>query len=62
MRHVLQVGKRFIQSDGDHYYTGYPGSSMTFEYNTECHYGAVSLPFLNPPSPTVHLNSLALFL
>lgn len=37
--HTL-VGKRFIQSDGDHYYTGYTSSSMALEFNTECHYGA----------------------
>lgn len=34
------VGKRFIQDDGDHYYTGYASSSMALEFNTECHYGA----------------------
>jgi len=34
------VGKRFIQTDGDHYYTGYSSSSMALEFNTECHYGA----------------------
>lgn len=34
------VGKRAIDGDGDHYYTGYDGSSMCIEYNTEqCHYG-----------------------
>lgn len=33
------VGKRFIQTDGDHYYTGYSSSSMALEFNTECHYG-----------------------
>jgi hypothetical protein len=37
--HTL-VGKRFIQEDGDHYYTGYSSSSMAIEFNTECHYGA----------------------
>jgi len=33
------VGKRSILADGDHYYTGYRASSMSVEYNTECHYG-----------------------
>lgn len=35
----IDAGKRFIQSDGDHYYCGFDGSSMTIEFNTECHYG-----------------------
>lgn len=36
----IPVGKRAIQQDGDHYYSGYSGSSMCIEYNTEsCHYG-----------------------
>ena len=35
----IPVGKRFIQSDGDHYYSGYSGLSMALEFNTECHYG-----------------------
>jgi hypothetical protein len=34
------VGKRFIETDGDHYYTGYASSSMALEFNTECHYGS----------------------
>jgi len=33
------VGKRSILADGDHYYTGYRASSMSVEYNTECHFG-----------------------
>lgn len=34
------VGKRAINGDGDHYYVGYEGTSMSLEYNTEqCHYG-----------------------
>jgi hypothetical protein len=33
------VGKREVLTDGDHYYVGYEGLSMTIEYNTECHYG-----------------------
>jgi len=33
----IPTGKRAINKDGDHYYSGYPGVSMTMEYNTECH-------------------------
>lgn len=33
----IPVGKRAINRDGDHYYSGYPGVAMTMEYNTECH-------------------------
>jgi len=36
----IPVGKRAITGDGDHYYTGYSGSSLSVEYNTEqCHFG-----------------------
>ena len=35
----IPVGKRFIQEDGDHYYSGYSGLTMAIEFNTECHYG-----------------------
>lgn len=36
----IPVGKRAIDGDGDHYYSGYSGMSMCIEYNTEeCHFG-----------------------
>lgn len=37
LRDHIYVGKRSINMDGDHYYSGYPGVAMTMEYNTECH-------------------------
>merc|ERR1711998_387204 len=33
----IPTGKRAINHDGDHYYTGPSGISLSFEYNTECH-------------------------
>lgn len=36
----IPVGKRSVETDGDHYYAGYPRMSMTVEYNTDdCHFG-----------------------
>jgi hypothetical protein len=39
----LLVGERFILADGDHYYVGFEGSSLSVEFNTECHYGNVGI-------------------
>ena len=39
----LLVGERFILADGDHYYVGFEGSSLSVEFNTECHYGDVGI-------------------
>uniref|UniRef100_A0A7S2RRD5 Uncharacterized protein n=1 Tax=Rhizochromulina marina TaxID=1034831 RepID=A0A7S2RRD5_9STRA len=38
----INVGKRLVTYDGDHYYSGYKGAFMALEFNTECHYGTAS--------------------